>query len=57
MSVSSYEQRNFNQAIDIQVDIDDVIDFIQSNMSVEAIFGYQELSDWALDNGFVAEEK
>lgn len=56
MSVSSYEQRNFNQTIDIQVDLDDVIDFLQSNMSVEDVFGYQELADWALGNGFVEDE-
>ena len=40
----------------IDVDDDEIIDYIASNKRPEDVFSEAELREWALDNGFVEEE-
>lgn len=39
----------------VNVDDDDIIDYIASNKRPEDVFSKDELRNWALDNGFVEE--
>lgn len=40
----------------INVDDDEIIDYIAQNKRPEDVFSTDELRAWALDNGFVEEE-
>lgn len=37
----------------VNVDDDEIIDYIKSNKRPEDVFSEAELREWALDNGFV----
>jgi hypothetical protein len=40
----------------VNVDDDEIIDYIKMNKRPEDIFSESELREWALDNGFVEEQ-
>ncbi len=40
----------------VNVDDDEIIDYINSNKRPEDVFSEAELREWALDNGFVEEQ-
>ena len=39
----------------VEVDDDEIIDYIRMNMRPEDVFSEAELREWALDNGFIEE--
>ena len=36
--------------------LEDVIDWINNNLSPDDVFDLEELKDWAINNGFIEEE-
>lgn len=49
------ENKAFAKAIFPTWPLDDAIGWIQSNMEPEDVFDTKQLSQWAIDNGFVEE--
>lgn len=49
------ENKAFAEAIFPTWPLDDAISWIQSNMEPEDVFDSEELSQWAINNGFIKE--
>jgi len=49
---SSRENQNFTETVISGYLLDDALDWIQSNLAVEDVFGKDMLNEWAEENGY-----
>lgn len=52
-SFSDKQRQLFMQSIFSSVLLDEVVDYIATLLSPEEVFSYDELEDWAFQNGFM----
>lgn len=48
---------NFDTRMSVDIDDDDIIEWVKKNKNPEDVFSKDELSDWVDDNGFIKEEE